>query len=240
MSHSPLLLFHIFSGTLGVLSGFFAIFLRKGSRRHALAGDVFVLSMLGLSSSGMILATLKSQPGNILGGAITFYLVITSWMTARRGNVIGKTGSVDWIALLGVCTIAAFELTFGVQAVLSPTGMSHDYPPGPYFMFGSVALIAIVGDIRMLIRGGIVGPQRIARHLWRMCFAFFVAAASVFLARAQLFPKLMQKTGTLYLLTLLPLLLMAFWLVRVLRTKQNAGAKIHKWNVPATTPAVRA
>lgn len=84
MSHSPLHLLHIASGTVGMLSGFVAVFLRKGSRRHALAGSVFVVSMLCLSLSGTYLATVKHQPGNILGGALTFYLVATAWMTARR------------------------------------------------------------------------------------------------------------------------------------------------------------
>ncbi|MGA9508210.1 MAG: hypothetical protein WBV55_06130 [Candidatus Sulfotelmatobacter sp.] len=48
-----------------------------------------------------------------------------------------------------------------------------------------------------------------------MCFALFIAAASIFLARQQLFPALMRKTGTLVFLSILPLLLMIFWLVRV-------------------------
>jgi fatty acid desaturase len=71
----------------------------------------------------------------------------------------------------------------------------------------------------MLLRQGISGGQRVARHLWRMCFALFIAAASIFLARQQLFPGLLRKTGVLFLLSLLPLLLMIFWLVRVLFTR---------------------
>ena len=67
----------------------------------------------------------------------------------------------------------------------------------------------------MLVRGGISGTQRIARHLWRMCFALFVASASIFLARQQLFPTLLRKTGVLFFLTVLPLILMIFWLIRV-------------------------
>jgi len=48
-----------------------------------------------------------------------------------------------------------------------------------------------------------------------MCFAFFVASSSLFLARQQYFPELMRRTGTLYLLSFLPLLLLVFWLIRV-------------------------
>jgi uncharacterized membrane protein len=65
---SPLLFLHIVAGTLGILSGFVAVSLLKGSRRHGLAGNVFVVAMLILSASGAYLALIKSQPGNVLGG----------------------------------------------------------------------------------------------------------------------------------------------------------------------------
>jgi hypothetical protein len=214
---SPLLVLHIVAGTLGMLSGFVAVFLRKGSRRHGLAGNVFVITMLCLSSTGVFLAIMKSQPANILGGTLTFYLVATAWMTARRKD--GAPGIFDWGALLIALAVAVCQLILGLEAALSPTGMKYDYPPWPYFIFGAVALLAAIGDIRMLVRGGISGAQRIARHLWRMCFALFIAAASIFLARQQVFPAVLQKTGVLIFLSFLPLLLMIFWLFRVLLTK---------------------
>src|SRR3984885_14555355 len=213
MAHSPLLLLHILSGTVGMLSGFVAVFLRKGSRRHALAGSVFVVSMLCLSASGTYLATVKHQPGNILGGSLTFYLVATAWMTARRRD--GAPGIFDWTALLVVLGVAAAEWTFGVEAAMSPTGMKYDYPPWPYFIFGSVAALAFAGDVRMLVRGGVSGTKRLARHLWRMCFALFIAAASIFLARQQVFPDVLRRTGVLVFLSFLPILLMIFWFLRI-------------------------
>jgi len=222
----PLLILHICAGTLGMLSGFVAVFFRKGSRRHAISGDTFVISMLILGASGTYLAIMKSQPGNILGGTLTFYLVATAWLTARRKNKEKGTSIFDWGALLVISTVAAFDLTYGVEAAYSPTGLKFDYPPGPYFFIGAVAVLAVVGDIRMLVRGGISGAQRIARHLWRMCFALFIAASSIFLARQQLFPALLRKTGVLIFLSVLPLLLMIFWLIRVLFTKAFKRASL--------------
>lgn len=229
MRYSPTLLFHICAGTLGMLSGFVAIFLRKGSRAHGLAGNVFVISMLGLSSSGAYMAIMKSQPGNILGGTVTFYLVVTAWMTGRSREK--HTGVFDWILLLMVLAVTGFELTYGFEAAISTTGLKYGYSAGPYFFMGSVALMAGVGDIRMLMRGGISGAQRIARHLWRMSFALFIAAASIFLARQRVFPALLQKTGVLILLSVLPLLLMIFWLIRVLFTKYRIGVNVLKTRI---------
>jgi hypothetical protein len=204
MSFSPILLLHICAGTVGVLSGFVAVSFRKGSRRHALAGIVFVISMMVLATSGVYMALLKSQPGNVLGGTLTFYLVATAWITAKRRE--GKPGILDGAALLVAAATASVALTWGVEAATSPTGLKNAYPPGPYLFLGSVAALAAVGDVRMLIRGGVFGAQRITRHLWRMCFAFFIASSSVFLARAHLFPALLRQTGALYLLSFLPLI----------------------------------
>jgi len=67
----------------------------------------------------------------------------------------------------------------------------------------------------MLVSGGVSGAQRIARHLWRMCFALFVASGSIFLARQRLFPVILRKTGVLLFLSFLPLVLLIFWLLRV-------------------------
>jgi uncharacterized membrane protein len=209
----PILVLHIIAGTLGMLSGFAAMALRKGSRRHSIVGDVFVISMLTLALSGTYLAVLKSQPGNILGGTFTFYLVVTAWMVARRGDL--RTGLFDWTAFLIGFAVAAVEITCGFEALMSPTGLKYDYPPGPYFFMGSIAVLAVIGDIRMLVRGGIAGTQRVARHLWRMCFAQFIAAASIFLARQDRFPVILRKTGVLAFLSVLPLLVLIFWLVRV-------------------------
>jgi hypothetical protein len=164
---------------------------------------------------------MKSQPGNILGGTLTFYLVATAWITARRRD--GAPGIFDWGALLVVLGVAAVELILGLEAAMSPTGLKYDFPPGPYLIFCLVAALAATGDIRMLVRGGISGTPRIARHLWRMCFALFIAAASIFLARQQLFPALFQKIGLLYFLSFLPLILMIFWLIRIRFT--NAAKK---------------
>ncbi len=219
MRFSPILLLHIYSGIVGVLSGFAAAAFRKGSRRHGLAGSVFVMSMLSLAASGVYMVALKSQPGNVLGGSLKLYLVATAWMAARRQTE--ETSTFDWGALLVGLSVAAVAVTFAVQGAMSPTGLKYGDPAGQYFFLGSVATLATVGDIHMLVLGGISGAKRIARHLWRMCFALFIASASVFLARQHLFPEIMRRTGALYVLSFLPLILVIYWLVRTLASRQK-------------------
>jgi uncharacterized membrane protein len=61
---------------------------RKGSPRHTLAGKVFVIAMMTMSSSALYLAFMKHQIGNVLGGTFALYLVTTAWLTA--GAEMGK------------------------------------------------------------------------------------------------------------------------------------------------------
>ncbi|HYL45968.1 MAG TPA: hypothetical protein VEU52_02985 [Candidatus Limnocylindrales bacterium] len=227
MHFSPTLILHICSGIFGVLSGAAAMIFRKGSDRHRTAGNVFVISMMSLAVTGVYLAVVTHTPGNIFGGTLTFYLVVTAWATARRTSP--GIRMLDWFALLIAFGIAAFAVTFGVEAMKSPTGMKAGYPPGPYFFLGTIAGLSVVGDVRMILRRGISGTQRIARHLWRMCFALFIASASIFLARQHLFPAILRRTGVLMLLSLAPLLLMIFWLIR------NRSANARKRMQLATT-----
>ena len=238
MSLSPVLLFHICAGTLGVLSGFIAVFLRKGSRGHRMAGNVFFIAMLGLGASGAVLGFMKSQPTNVLAGILTCYLVATSWTIARRRDE--GTHLFDFGALLVALTVGSGYMIYGLAAAHSPTGLRDGVPAAMLFVMASVALLAAVGDVRMLARGGVSGARRLGRHLWRMCFALFIASASVFLARQRLFPAILRQTGMLYLLSFLPLILMIFWLIRVrvataYRKKQAPGTS---WPVTALTEPV--
>jgi hypothetical protein len=167
----PLLILHILSGTL-------AIAVRKGSSLHRAFGNVFTFAMLTLASSGLCLAILKSQRGNIIGSIITFYLIATAWLAGHRRG----TGRLDWAALAVGTGGAAAVITLGVQSLHNP---DKNVPAGMAFFFGAVLLLAAAGDIRTLIGRGISGRQRITRHLWRMCFGLFIATGSFFLGQQQ-------------------------------------------------------
>lgn len=226
MPYSPLLVVHICAGTLGLFSGAAALSFRKGSRRHVLAGKIFVLSMLTMAVDAVYLAIVKHQPGNIGGGVITFYLVGTAWLTARRRE--GETSRMDWVALLIPLVLGILGWMGGIKVLRSGATSQDGVPVGMTFFMGSVCLLAAAGDVRMLLRGGVLGATRIARHLWRMCFGMFIAAGSFFMGPNNRPLRLLTRVGlgqhlspalfstNLYLvLSVTPLVLLIFWLVRV-------------------------
>jgi len=209
----PILVIHICGGILGLLSGTVAMSFRKGSRGHRAAGNIFVLSMLTMAAAAVPLAFLKSQVTNIIGGIVTFYLIGTAWQTARRKD--GEAGIFDWIALVFALLIGGTLVTFGVEAARNQTGLKYGYPAGFFFTMGWVVLLAASGDIRMLIRGGVSGRQRVARHLWRMCLGLFFATGSLFLGQQQVFPAFLRGGNVLLIPAFLPLALLIYWLIRV-------------------------
>jgi hypothetical protein len=213
MRFSPLLVFHICAGIFGLLSGAVAMLFRKGSNRHRIAGDVFVIAMLGLSASGAYIGFTKQQILNGLMGVLTFYLVITAWWTGRRSD--GNTSIFDLSALLIPLAVGVTLVTFGVAALNNQTWSKEGFSPVAYFVFGSMALLFAAGDIRMMVRGGISGVFRITRHLLRMCVALFIASGSFFLGQSQVFPDWIRKTNLLFVPAFLPLVLLLFWLIRV-------------------------
>ena len=235
MLYSPILITHICAGSLGLLSGTAAMSFRKGSPRHALAGKIFVASMLTMAVVAVYLAIVRHEPNNIGGGILTFYLIATGWLTARRRD--GETSRFDWVVLLIPLTLGILTWMNGLKVVHSGASSQDGVPVGMTFFMGSVMLLAGAGDVRMLVRGGVLGATRIARHLWRMCFGLFIAAGSFFLGPSNRPLRLLSAVGlgqhlspalfstTLYLiLTILPLVMLIFWLVRVRFTNAYRGS----------------
>jgi hypothetical protein len=178
--------------------------------------------MLTMAAAAADLAVIKHQPNNVGGGILTLYLIGTAWLTARRRD--GETSIYDWAALLLPLAIGVGGWINGLQALHSSTGEKYGVPAGMHLFMGSVCLLAAAGDIRMLVRGGVFGVQRIVRHLWRMCFGLFIATGSFFLGQgSKVFPAFVLRSNVLIIPAVLPLFLLIFWVLRVRFTNAYEG-----------------
>ena len=90
----------------------------------------------------------------------------------------------------------------------------------PFVMFGVVGLLASIGDIQVIRSGARKGPARLARHLWRMSFALFIAALSFFIGQAKVIPEPIRIRPLLALPVVAVLVTMFYWLWRV-RVRRN-------------------
>jgi hypothetical protein len=219
MRLSPLVIFHICCGSVGLLSGTLAMVFRKGSHKHVLAGKVFVASMLGLAATGAIVGYMRSQTINLLMGSLTFYLVVTGWSAGRQRD--GKLSAFDWGAAVAGLVIAAGMMVCGWQVAYRQADAEQGYLlAGLYFFWSSVALLSVAGDLRVLVRGSLLGTQRIVRHLWRMNVAFLIAALSFFLGQQKVMPASWRGSKWLFVPPLLVLVMLIYWVARVMFTKK--------------------
>lgn len=215
--YMPWVIVHIAGGLVGIVTGYAAVLAAKGGSLHRAAGKAFVAAMLVAMGVAVCLAiTLRGQlPGqipNIAGGSLGFYLVLSAWFTVRHKE--GSIGLFERVSFLAPLALGALFLLWGFEAANSPRGFDG-YASPFFFVFAGIAILLAALDLRVLARGGLSGAARIARHLWRMCFAFFFAAASFFLGQQKVMPAWMHGSRLLLALGLAPLAFMIFWLIRV-------------------------
>jgi uncharacterized membrane protein len=177
---------HIAAGSAGIASGAVALAALKGGRLHRWAGRVFVYSMLVMSSIAAVLAALKQpHPGNIIGGALTFYLVVTGLLSVWRPPRVARR--TDRIVMLAAWAISLVSIAMGVFLEIDPRTPGGVPPRMFYFIIGAAAAWLAVKDMRMIAAGGPRGTARLKRHLGRLGPAAFIATGSLFLGQPKVF-----------------------------------------------------
>lgn len=217
---SILLGIHIVFSSLALVAGVGALGLRKGGLGHRNSGKIFVVAMVIMGGTSAWLAAVHGVWLDMMSGLLVCYLVTSSWLTMRprsRHLAIG-------VMLLGVGLVLGY-LVVGWVALQSGE-RRPGVPPGVGLFFATIVTLAVVQDCRLLMGRALTIRQRLARHLWRMCFALFMATVSFFISRAHLFPEAMQTSGVLVLLGVSPMLGMVFWFLWIRR--ETVIAKILK------------
>ncbi len=211
--------FHVAIGFVALLAGVAGLVTKKGSLRHLTAGKVFVSVMLVMTASGIVLGVLMPSYLATLLGILTIYLVLTSWVSARSKTM--QVGWFDYLAVVSMALTCAWGISLGAEAAASETGFIEvaDIPARAYYIVAGVAGFFGFLDLLVILRGGVTGKHRIARHLWRMCFAFLIAAQAVFVGQPQFFPDFMRSRVLLSLPLFGIIGAMLYWLDRTLRSK---------------------
>ncbi|NWG55011.1 MAG: hypothetical protein HXY28_14965 [Hydrogenophilaceae bacterium] len=204
---------HIGGGLVGLVSGAAALVFRKGSRLHRAAGVVFVVAMTVMAGVAAPVSVMMGDRVNVLAALFTLYLLATAVVTVRRRA--DGVGLFERGAFVAALALAATTWTFIVLAMNSPTGTLDGAPPMAFFIFGVITPMAAALDLNMILRRGVAGARRIARHLWRMCFGLFIASGSLFLGQMQVFPEPMREIIFLAPPAFAPLVALIYWLVRV-------------------------
>lgn len=180
-----MLILHVAAGGLAIVLGAIALVAKKGGAVHRRIGLAFVYAMATMGISASILESLKDSadrsPANLGAAFLTLYFVGTALTTVRPPSVWTKR--INAAALAVAVTFAMLLLLGGVEALQTPRRVLNGIPFFMFFFLATVLLLAAAGDVRQWRSGAATGPARLRRHLWRMCFALFIAAGSFFSIR---------------------------------------------------------
>jgi len=215
---------HIVAGGLAIILGAIALVASKGATVHRRSGLLFVYAMLTMGMSGSVLALRQSLTNaNVLGGFMSAYFVLTALTTVRPASA--WTRALNAGALLVALALAAVEIGLGFKALASPRGAINGVPFFMLFFLAAITAMAAAGDVRVMRSGVLRGSRRLARHLWRMCFALFIAAGSFFSIRARV-ARILPEPFTTAPMRALPVVLvfvaMFYWLWRLRARSRNA------------------
>jgi hypothetical protein len=193
-----------------------------------------------MGASASILGFRKNPTdGNVFSGFMTAYFVGTALTTVRP--VSSWTRGINVAALTIAVGLALGAIVGGVKAVNSPGVSPGGVPFGTIgvmsFVLATVLLLAAIGDVRIMRSGMPRGGPRLARHLWRMCFALFIAAGSFFSIRERV-AKILPEPFTAGPMRALPILLlfgaMFYWLWRV-RGRRTLPVLVRHDSMPVFT-----
>jgi len=168
-----------------------------------------------MAALGTAIAAGMREPLAFVPGLVTFYLVATAWAAVKRPQ--GEVGRFEQVAAFAGVAIAATGAGLALAASALPLGAILG-------LFAVLAGFAAWQDFTVVRRGGVAGPDRLARHLWRMCAALTIAAFSFFLGQQDEFPKALQGPHNA-IPPLAVLTAMVFWLVRLRRPARRMAAR---------------
>jgi uncharacterized membrane protein len=228
--NSLLLPIHVAAGGFALVLGAVALLAKKGKTLHRRSGLLFVYSSLVMGISAAIL-------GNIGGGLMTVYFVVTALTTVRP--VSPWIRRINIAALAVAAGLAFLDILGGVKAFNSPARSLNGVPFPMLFFIATIMMLAAIGDVRIMRFGMPRGGPRLARHLWRMCFALFIAAGSFFSIRERV-AKILPEPFTTGPMRMLPILLifvaMFYWLWRV-RGRSTLPVVVRPDSMPLLTSA---
>ena len=205
---------HFAAGLVSIVAGAIALSVAKGGRLHKQSGLVFTWAMivLGLTAAGI--GAYEGIPSQVFAGLVAAYLVFTAMTTVKPLPGIGQRVGVVLMVL--AFAYGATSLYQGVAEWLDATvevvGRPRVVPP---LVIGTVILLAAIGDLRAIRAGGLQGSRRLARHLWRMCFALFIATGSFFLGQMKFIPEPVRIVPLLLVLAFAPIVFLVYWMWRV-------------------------
>lgn len=159
---------------------------------------------------------------------MALYLLTSGVSAAQRRNF--QAGIGEKIGVVIALTITVLGLYFIYLASNSPTGTIDDSPPQAFVLFVVAGSLAFIGDVRILVGKTLSNVQRTIRHLWRMCFSFFIASGSFFFGQSGFFPDWFNASALPLVFGFFPFFVLLIFLVKEILKKPQISKYLKAQN----------
>ena len=210
---------HFGTGLFALAAGTVALSVAKGGRLHKQSGIAFTFAMI---ATGILVVVISAYVGkSVFGGLFVIYLVFTATTTVKPLSWSGRR--LDILLMVFAFVFAVLSYYDGFNTWKLPGHQRAGVPAAMMLFLATISLLAGIGDFRMIREGSLRGARRIARHLWRMCFALFIATGSFFFGQAKFIPEPIRIMPLISALGVAPLVVLLYWMWRVRLRRRLTG-----------------
>lgn len=177
-----ILILHIASGAVGLITGFVNIIQRKGGRNHILIGNIFTVSMLIMGIASFALARIHPNDFLLIVGIFTVYMIGTGKRYLQ--NKTEKPKWLDWILTLGMSIGGGWFIFMGMKALF----VQNWFGIVP-LVFAYLGLSMVVEDFYNYRGKPKIKNYFLTAHLQRMTGGFIAALTAFLVVNGKYLPS---------------------------------------------------
>lgn len=172
-----LLLIHIVSGSIGLITGTINLIRKKGDKSHKSMGLFFLYGMLINGISGILMTLIHSNPFLFIVGIFSIYMAATGQRyLALKGILNGdKAKSIDWFLSILMFVFGMGFLVYGSLLLFSKNNFGV-----VLLVFGFISISMVYQDFKNYQGRNSIKNFWLLVHIQRM-IGSYIAAATAFL-----------------------------------------------------------
>jgi hypothetical protein len=177
-----LLLFHIFFGSISLISAALAILSVKGQPLHRRAGKIYFWAMVGIFITAIPMAIFKLNIFLLLVAIFSFYLAFAGMRFAVNRKGIPKL--IDWVAV-GLMFGSGIAMLFLAINYF----MKNDTQFVTLIVFALISFLLAYNDLSAFKNRTATGKKRISRHLTNMLAGMIAILTAVLVTNMRTEPE---------------------------------------------------
>jgi len=208
------LIIHVVSGFVALVTGFFSMISRKGGKNHILSGRIFFSGMTGVFITAVTLSLNKSNSFLFIVGFFSYYLACSGYRSVclKTFEIEQKPSVID-LLITGTGLISGMGLIVASIYWFPSRGVWAMVP----LTFGSFCLLIAVKDALSLYRPAEYKQQWLNSHALKMGGAFASTLTAFIVVN-------FTMGSFTFILWILPGVIIGIWISKILKTQ----SKIHK------------